>query len=72
MRLRMVSGNGFICVSAFLPVAMKLLNPFEIDHRDNANFQIRVLRDICVVSDQGAVKTFVKKDVAAGQVLPRA
>ena len=50
-------------VAARRLVAMDLLDPFEIDHRHDADFQIAVLGDVDFIGDDGAVQAFVEEEV---------
>src|ERR1700682_222291 len=42
---------------------MNLLHPFQINHWDNADFQIDLLGDIDVARDDGSVKPLVKEQI---------
>jgi len=55
--------NGFGAVAAQCPVAMDLLDPFEVDDRDDADFQIGMAGDADIIGCDCAVKPFVEQDV---------
>ena len=53
-------------------VAMKLLNPLEIDRRNDADEQIRVARNVHFLRLHRAMEAFVEQNVGAGgKALPR-
>jgi hypothetical protein len=51
-------------------VAMDLLDPFEIDHRHDADLQIAMLRQIDLVGDDAAMQALVEQHVAVAEFLP--
>ncbi len=53
-------GDGFGGVAARGPVAVDLLNPFEVDYRDDADLEVGILRYIHVAGDDCAMQALVK------------
>ena len=63
--------DGFGGVAARLLVAVELLNPFQIDDRNDTDGKVGVPRDVHVRRDDGAVQALVKQQVGiAGNLLP--
>ena len=56
-------------VAARRPVAVQLLDPFEIDDRHDADLEVDVLGDIDLVGDDRAVQAFVEQEVGARREL---
>ena len=53
-------------------VAPQLLDPLQVDHRDHADAQIRVLGDVVLRRHDGAMQALIKQDVGAlRQIFPR-
>ena len=50
-------------VAARFLVAMDLLDPFEVDHRHDADLQVGVVGDIDRLGDDGAVQALVEEEV---------
>ena len=58
-------GDSLGRIAARGAVAMDLLDPFEIDHRDHADLQVGMARDVDLVGDDGAVQPLIEEEVAA-------
>ena len=52
-------------LASYVPVAVQLLDPFQIDDRHDANEQVGVTCDIDLVSLDRAMRPFVEQQVCA-------
>ena len=59
-------GDRFGAIAALLLVAVKFLDPFQVDHWHHTHQQVRMLSDVDFGSDNRAVQAFVKQQVGAG------
>jgi hypothetical protein len=49
---------------------MQLLDPLEVDHRDHADQEVDVARDVDLLSDDTAMQTLVEQQVGLAQFFP--
>ena len=58
-------GNCFGGVAARVAIAMHLLDPLQIDDRNDADLQVGILGDVDLVGNDGAVQAFVEEQIRA-------